>query len=265
MDGRDIKQLDVHWLRNQIGIVSQEPFLFNVSIAENIRYGKERATNEEIEKASIAANAHDFISELPEGYNTLVGDGGIQLSGGEKQRVAIARALIRNPKILLLDEATSALDTKSEKIVQEALDKAGVGRNTITIAHRLSTIKNSDVIVSMDKGHIIEIGSHSELMDSKGLYYQLVMSQTIEDENNKISAANLSEDVPLIIPNRRENEIKQPYSSSTYINLDQEVCCVCSIIILMLLKLQLLAIYISKYIYIYMYRLCNATSAISGL
>ena len=232
MDGRDVKQLDVHWLRNQIGIVSQEPFLFNVSIAENIRYGKERATNEEIEKASIAANAHDFISELPEGYNTLVGDGGIQLSGGEKQRVAIARALVRNPKILLLDEATSALDTKSEKIVQEALDKARVGRTTIIIAHRLSTIKNSDVIVSMDKGRIIEIGNHSELMDNKGLYYQLVMSQTIEDKNDKISAVNfIEEDVPLITPkielNMRENKIKQPYSSSTYINLDQEVCCVC--------------------------------------
>ena len=232
MDGIDVKQLDVHWLRNQIGIVSQEPFLFNVSIAENIRYGKERATNEEIEKASIAANAHDFISELPEGYNTLVGDGGIQLSGGEKQRVAIARALVRNPKILLLDEATSALDTKSEKIVQEALDKARVGRTTIIIAHRLSTIKNSDVIVSMDKGRIIEIGNHSELMDNKGLYYQLVMSQTIEDKNDKISAVNfIEEDVPLITPkielNMRENKIKQPYSSSTYINLDQEVCCVC--------------------------------------
>ena len=232
MDGIDVKQLDVHWLRNQIGIVSQEPFLFNVSIAENIMYGKERATNEEIEKASIAANAHDFISELPEGYNTLVGDGGIQLSGGEKQRVAIARALVRNPKILLLDEATSALDTKSEKIVQEALDKARVGCTTIIIAHRLSTIKNSDVIVSMDKGRIIEIGNHNELMDNKGLYYQLVTSQTIEDENDKISAANfIEEDVPLITPkielNMRENKIKQPYSSSTYINLDQEVCCVC--------------------------------------
>ena len=232
MDGTDVKQLDVHWLRNQIGVVSQEPFLFNVSIAENIRFGKEKATDEELEMASKAANAHDFISELPEGYNTLVGDGGIQLSGGQKQRVAIARALIRNPKILLLDEATSALDTENEKIVQEALDKARVGRTTIIIAHRLSTIKKSDIIMSMDKGHIIEIGSHSELMDNKGLYYQLVMSQTIEDENVKISGANLSEeDVPLITPNiglnMRENKIKQPYSSSTYINLDEEVCCVC--------------------------------------
>ena len=230
MDGTDIKQLNIQWLRNQIGVVSQEPFLFNVSIAENIRYGKERATFEELVKASIAANAHDFISELPEGYNTLVGDGGIQLSGGQKQRVAIARSLVSDPKILLLDEATSALDTENEKIVQEALDKARVGRTTIIIAHRLSTIKTSDVIMCMDKGHIIEIGSHSELMDNKGLYYELVKSQTIEDENDKISATHLSEDFPLITPCReltlRESKIKQTYSSSTYINLDQEVCCV---------------------------------------
>ena len=230
MDRTDIKQLNIQWLRNQIGVVSQEPFLFNVCIAENIRYGKETATIEELEKASIAANAHDFISELPEGYNTLVGDGGIQLSGGQKQRVAIARSLVSDPKILLLDEATSALDTENEKIVQEALDKARVGRSTIIIAHRLSTIKTSEVIMSMDKGHIIEIGSHSELMDNKGLYYELVMSQTIEDENDKISATHLSENFPLITPCReltlRESKIKQPYSSSTYINLDQEVCCV---------------------------------------
>ena len=172
--------MNIKWLRNQIGVVSQEPVLFNVSIAENISYGNEDATVEEIEMAAKFANAHNFICDLPDGYNTLVGDGGSQLSGGQKQRIAIARALVNDPKILLLDEATSALDTESEKVVQDALDKARRGRTTIVIAHRLSTIQTSDVIVAIDKGHVVEFGSHSELMKKEGLYYQLVMNQTIE-------------------------------------------------------------------------------------
>ena len=146
---------------------------------------------EEIEKAAKAANAHNYISELPDGYNTLVGEGGAQLSGGQKQRVAIARALVRDPKILLLDEATSALDTESEKVVQDALDKAREGRTTIIIAHRLSTIKTSDVIIGIDNGRVVEMGSHNELMDNKSLYYQLVMNQTNEleeiEENEEIA------------------------------------------------------------------------------
>ena len=181
MDECNIRELSVKWLRNQIGIVSQEPVLFNISIAENIGYGKEGATIEEIEAAAKAGNAHDFIMALPCGYNTIVGEGGSQISGGQKQRIAIARALVRDPKILLLDEATSALDTKSEKLVQQALDKAHEGRTTIVIAHRLSTIRTADVIVGIDKGHVVEMGSHSELMEKQGLYYKLVVNQTNEE------------------------------------------------------------------------------------
>ena len=181
MDGIDVRDLNIKWLRNQIGVVSQEPVLFNVSIAENISYGKEDATVDEIEMAAKSANIHNFICHLPDGYNTLVGDGGSQLSGGQKQRIAIARALVNDPKILLLDEATSALDTESEKIVQDALDKAKEGRTTIVVAHRLSTIQTSDVIVAIDKGNVVEFGSHGELMKKEGLYYQLVMNQKIEE------------------------------------------------------------------------------------
>ena len=175
--GKDVRTLNVKWLRQHIGVVSQEPVLFNSTIAENILYGKDGATQEEVKQAAANANAHDFISKLPDGYSTLVGEGGIQLSGGQKQRIAIARALISDPKILLLDEATSALDTESESIVQQALDKASAGRTTIIIAHRLSTIQNADLIASVQDGRIAETGSHTELMDKKGLYYNLVVAQ----------------------------------------------------------------------------------------
>ena len=173
----DVRSLNLKWLRSNIGVVSQEPVLFDTTIADNIGYGKERATMEEIETAAKNANAHDFISQLPDGYNTHVGERGIQLSGGQKQRIAIARALVRNPKILLLDEATSALDTESEKIVQAALDKAREGRTTIVIAHRLSTIQTADVIVSLQGGEVAEIGTHTDLMQRQGLYYELVGTQ----------------------------------------------------------------------------------------
>ena len=177
MGGVNIKELNLKWLRSHIGVVSQEPVLFDTSIAENIRYGKEDATMQEIEEAAKSANAHDFIMALPKGYDTPVGEAGTQLSGGQKQRVAIARALVSNPKILLLDEATSALDTESEATVQEALDRAREGRTTIVIAHRLSTIQNADIIVSVADGRVVETGSHSELMARKDLYYDLVTAQ----------------------------------------------------------------------------------------
>ena len=176
--GVNVKELNLKWLRSQIGVVSQEPVLFDTTIAENIRYGREDVTTEEIIDAAKKANAHDFITSLPNGYDTNVGGGGTQLSGGQKQRVAIARALVRDPKILLLDEATSALDTESERLVQEALDKAREGRTTIVIAHRLSTIQNADVIAVLEGGVLKEMGSHEELLSkTDSHYYKMVYCQ----------------------------------------------------------------------------------------
>ncbi|XP_065439341.1 ATP-dependent translocase ABCB1-like isoform X1 [Chrysemys picta bellii] len=177
LDGRDIRTLNIKWLREHIGLVSQEPILFATTIAENIRCGREGITDSEIEKAAKKANAFDFISRLPEKFNTMVGERGAQLSGGQKQRIAIARALARNPRILLLDEATSALDTQSESIVQAALDKARAGRTTIVIAHRLSTIRTADIIAGFHNGVVVEQGTHNELMTQKGVYTSLVMQQ----------------------------------------------------------------------------------------
>ncbi|XP_030879927.1 ATP-dependent translocase ABCB1 isoform X2 [Leptonychotes weddellii] len=182
IDGQDIRAINVRHLREITGVVSQEPVLFATTIAENIRYGRENVTMEEIEKAVKEANAYDFIMKLPNKFDTLVGERGAQLSGGQKQRIAIARALVRNPKILLLDEATSALDTESEAVVQVALDKARKGRTTIVIAHRLSTVRNADVIAGFDDGVIVEKGSHDELMKEKGIYFKLVTMQTRGNE-----------------------------------------------------------------------------------
>ncbi|XP_038611446.1 ATP-dependent translocase ABCB1 isoform X2 [Tachyglossus aculeatus] len=177
IDGRDIQTLNVRFLREVTGVVSQEPVLFATTIAENIRYGREDVTMDEIIKAVKEANAYNFIMKLPKKFDTLVGDRGAQLSGGQKQRIAIARALVRNPKILLLDEATSALDTESEAVVQAALDKAREGRTTIVIAHRLSTIRNADVIAGFENGVIVEQGTHNELMSKDGVYSKLVALQ----------------------------------------------------------------------------------------
>ncbi|OWF41926.1 Multidrug resistance protein 1B [Mizuhopecten yessoensis] len=177
LDGHEVKTLNVNWLRRQVGVVSQEPILFATTIAENIRYGRLEVTMEEIKTAAREANAHEFISEFPEGYETLVGERGAQMSGGQKQRIAIARALVRNPKILLLDEATSALDNESEAVVQKALEKAQEGRTTIVIAHRLSTIRNADIIYGIDDGRVMEHGTHDELMQEEGLYCHLVNQQ----------------------------------------------------------------------------------------
>uniref|UniRef100_A0A8C3NS64 Phosphatidylcholine translocator ABCB4 n=1 Tax=Geospiza parvula TaxID=87175 RepID=A0A8C3NS64_GEOPR len=179
LDGQDIKTLNVRYLREVIGVVNQEPVLFATTIAENIRYGREDVTMEEIEKATREANAYDFIMKLPNKFETVVGERGAQLSGGQKQRIAIARALVRNPKILLLDEATSALDTESESVVQAALDKAREGRTTVVVAHRLSTVRNADVIAVFEGGVITELGNHAELLEKKGIYYKLVNMQVL--------------------------------------------------------------------------------------
>ncbi|VDK59733.1 unnamed protein product [Anisakis simplex] len=182
VDGEDIRNLNLDWLRNIIGVVSQEPILFNVSIAENLRLGREDLLISEMVNVCKIANAHDFIMDLPQGYDTLIGEGGIQLSGGQKQRIAIARALARNPRILLLDEATSALDVESEHVVQEALDKASEGRTTLVIAHRLSTIKDADQIIVMQDGKVVETGTHVELIAvENGVYRQLVDSQAMNE------------------------------------------------------------------------------------
>uniref|UniRef100_A0A9J7XBN2 Bile salt export pump n=1 Tax=Cyprinus carpio carpio TaxID=630221 RepID=A0A9J7XBN2_CYPCA len=182
LDGHDIRGLNIQWLRSLIGIVEQEPVLFATSIAENIRYGRPGVSNDDIITAAKEANAYNFIMDLPQKFDTLVGEGGGQMSGGQKQRIAIARALVRNPRILLLDMATSALDNESEAVVQEALDKVRMGRTTISIAHRLSTIKNADVIVGFEHGRAVERGKHDELLDRKGVYFTLVTLQSQGDK-----------------------------------------------------------------------------------
>ncbi|XP_060906590.1 ATP-binding cassette, sub-family B (MDR/TAP), member 4 [Labrus mixtus] len=193
IDGHDIRTLNIRYLREMIGVVSQEPVLFATTIAENIRYGRLDVTQEEIEQATKEANAYDFIMSLPDKFETLVGDRGTQMSGGQKQRIAIARALVRNPKILLLDEATSALDAESEKIVQSALDKVRLGRTTLVVAHRLSTIRNADIIAGFQKGVIVELGSHNELMEKQGVYHTLVTMQTFQKEED-VQESELSAD-----------------------------------------------------------------------
>ena len=173
IDGFDIRDVTMESLREQIGIVPQETMLFSTTVRENIRYGRLDATDEEIIKAAIAANADEFIRELPNGYDTKIGERGLNLSGGQRQRIAIARAILKNPRVLILDEATSALDTESEKIVQAALDKLMIGRTSFVIAHRLSTIFDADQIFVIENGHVHEHGTHQELLAMGGLYSNL--------------------------------------------------------------------------------------------
>jgi len=225
----NIKDLSVAWLRNQIGVVTQEPRLFDMSIAENIRLGLsnedelkygnqngkfEPALMQQVIEAARAANAHDFISRLPNGYNTRVGSGGVQLSGGQKQRIAIARALIRKPKILLLDEATSALDTESEAQVQEALKAASVDRTTLIVAHRLATIKHVDLIVVMSQGQVVECGSHEELLARNPSEGPAIYKQMYEDQLAAVVCAPLRLQVddfapPLVQPKQKGNKTHQ--------------------------------------------------------
>ncbi|RVE61733.1 hypothetical protein OJAV_G00176070 [Oryzias javanicus] len=183
LDGLDIRTLDLSWLRGQvIGFINQEPVLFGSSIMENIRFGKPEATDAEVIEASKQANAYGFVTSFPDGFNTLVGERGVTLSGGQKQRIAIARALIKNPSILILDEATSALDAESERVVQEALDRATRGRTVLIIAHRLSTIQRADLICVMSNGRIVEAGTHLELLSKGGIYADLIRRQRAEEK-----------------------------------------------------------------------------------
>ena len=183
VDGIDVRDVTVDSLRGQIGLVAQEATLFGGTVRENILYGRLDATEEEMVEAAIAANAHDFISVLPDGYDTVVGDRGMRLSGGQRQRVAIARAILKDPPILLLDEATSSLDNESERLVQEALDRLKVGRTTIIVAHRLSTIRAADRIAVLDDGWLVELGTQDELLARDGLYARLHRTQFARPED----------------------------------------------------------------------------------
>ena len=180
IDGRDIRHVTVRSLREQIAMVPQDTILFSASIYENILYGRLDASAAEVTAAAYSANAHDFILQMPLGYDTQIGERGCQLSGGQRQRIAIARAILKDPRILILDEATSALDAESERVVQDALDKLMVGRTTFMVAHRLSTIQRADKILVMDKGRLVECGNHTELLAAGGLYCKLYSLQTEE-------------------------------------------------------------------------------------
>jgi ATP-binding cassette subfamily B protein len=178
IDGQDVRDIAMEELRQNIGIVLQTPFLFSGTISQNIAYAKQGASREEIIRAAKAANAHDFIANLPEGYDTIVGEGGTGLSGGERQRISIARAILLDPKILILDEATSSVDTETERQIQKALTTLVKGRTTIAIAHRLSTLYNANRIIALEHGRIAEMGSPNQLMEQKGLFYNLVQIQS---------------------------------------------------------------------------------------
>jgi ABC-type multidrug transport system fused ATPase/permease subunit len=178
LDGINIRDLTLDSLRDKVSLVLQEPLLFSGSIADNIRYGRLDATEDEVVAAAQAANAHDFITRLPEQYQTQLGERGSKISGGERQRIAVARAFLKDAPILILDEPTSSIDSKTEAVILDALDRLMASRTTFMIAHRLSTIRRADLILVMDKGQIVERGTHEELIRAQGLYHQLYRMQT---------------------------------------------------------------------------------------
>jgi ATP-binding cassette, subfamily B, multidrug efflux pump len=193
LDGCDVKDVDLVSLRRQIGIVLQTSLLFSITIRENIAYGRPNATMEEVEAAARAAAAHDFIRELPEGYHTVVGERGITLSGGQRQRVAIARAILMDPRILILDDSTSSVDTRTELLIQEALERLMEGRTTFVIAHRLTTVRRADVIIVMDRGRIVERGTHRELIQNEGGLYRQIYELQLRDQERFYNEMELLE------------------------------------------------------------------------
>ena len=203
VDGFDIRTVQVHSLRSQIGIVPQETLLFGGSVRDNILYGRLGASEAEMIEAARAANAHDFILQLPNGYETIVGERGVKLSGGQRQRIAIARAILKNPRILLLDEATSSLDSESEGLVQEALEHLMRDRTSVVIAHRLSTIQNAHRIAVLEEGRLVELGTHAELMAADGLYARLYRIQFKLDESPATTSVSAADAGPVTTPRRR--------------------------------------------------------------
>lgn len=185
IDGYDLRSVRLESFYRQIALVPQETILFGGTIMENIRYGREEASDEDLHAASQAAHAHDFIVELPDGYSTVVGEKGVNLSGGQRQRIAIARALLKNPRLLILDEATSALDAESERLVQDALDRLMTGRTTVVIAHRLTTVQRADRILVLQKGNLVEVGTHLTLLEQQGLYHYLYTLRQTEGESHE--------------------------------------------------------------------------------
>jgi ABC-type multidrug transport system fused ATPase/permease subunit len=177
IDGNDLRELNLRWYRERIGLVPQDVFLFDRTVADNISYGNTSAGQEEVLAAATAANALEFIEQMPEGFETLIGERGVKLSGGQRQRIAIAREFLRNPRILILDEATSSLDSATERLIQQAMETLLAGRTSVVIAHRLSTVLRADKIVVLDEGRIVEIGRHEELLSAAGLYAALYQSQ----------------------------------------------------------------------------------------
>ena len=192
IDGIDIKTVQTQSLRQQIAVVAQDVHLFGISVAENIRYGRLEATDSEIISAAKAASADQFIHDLPEGYDSLVGERGIKLSGGQRQRIAIARAILRDARILLLDEATSSLDSESEALVQQALERLMVGRTSFIIAHRLSTVQHADCIIVLDRGKIVQSGSHQTLFEQDGLYRRLCSLQFQDPKRSTSNSTTIS-------------------------------------------------------------------------